>query len=72
MSEDNKTVAYRCPVCFAREKDVVLHKDDKEKYYCAKCSFHGTKEEIVLSYSHLKLKYKNISKRITLEDICKI
>lgn len=72
MYTDNKNVIYRCPVCFARDNDVVLHSGDEGDYYCVKCSFHGSKNEILQNYSNLKTKYKNITTRLTLEDICKI
>lgn len=63
----------RCPYCLYKENDVVLHKcADEDKYYCIKCSFKGTYEEIKENYNVLKQKFKNRCKRITLEDIEKM
>ena len=65
---------YRCPVCFVRENDVVLKKRNDATYYCIKCCFTGTKEEIIQMYDDSKKKYRLMKKRITLEmlenDFC--
>lgn len=66
MSE-KKEVIYRCPVCFARETDVVLHRHENN-YYCAKCSFWGTEQKVREMYADMKKKYTLIAKRITVED----
>lgn len=62
-----KSMIYRCPVCFARENDVVLHKKEDQTYYCVKCSFTGNEEDIREMYGDLKKKYRLMTKRITLE-----
>ena len=37
----------RCPQCFAKDIDVFLHYDeDEEEFYCYKCCFTGTLEEV--------------------------
>lgn len=72
MPDTDKGLRYRCPVCFARENDVVLHQRANGSYYCVKCSFWGSREEILNSYSALKKKYHNLTKRITLEEIRKL
>lgn len=69
MSSVNKTIKYRCPVCFARENDVPLHQKGEGDFYCVKCSFTGDEAEILKSYDDLKQKYHNRTKRITLEEI---
>lgn len=70
----NSKMIYRCPVCFVRENDVVLKKRNDGTYYCIKCSFTGTKEEIIQMYDDSKKKYRLMKKRITLEmlenDFC--
>lgn len=68
MSE-KKQIIYRCPVCFARENDVVINKDQGGIYRCVKCSFFGTEEKIQEMYRDMKKKYTCIAKRITLEDL---
>lgn len=59
---------YRCPVCFAREIDVILHKAG-EQYYCTKCSFTGNEDCVLEMYEDLKKKYRFINTRITLDDL---
>lgn len=74
MSESRKIPKLlRCPYCLFKENDVVLHKStDNDKYYCAKCSFTGSYDEIKKNYSVLKQKFTNRCKRITLDDIEKM
>ncbi len=68
MSE-KKHIIYRCPVCLARENDVVINKYKDGLYRCVKCSFVGTETEIKQMYQDYKKKYRYITKRITLEDL---
>jgi hypothetical protein len=68
MSVDKeKPMIYRCPVCFSRENDVPLFRDDRG-YYCVKCSFTGTKEDILEMYGDLKKKFQNRRVRYTIEE----
>ena len=70
MSECSKAaMIYRCPVCFARENDVVLHGDGSGGFYCIKCSFTGTEQDIQSAYGNLKIKYRNLTRRLSLEEI---
>lgn len=64
-----KEIIYRCPVCFARENDVVLHRHEDSSYYCVKCSFAGSVEEIREMYADLKKKYRLMTTRVTMEDL---
>lgn len=69
MSESRKKLKIlRCPYCLAKENDVLLHKEG-EGYYCVKCSFTGSYEEIMQLYARHKEKFVNRTKRITLEEI---
>ena len=65
---EKKVITYRCPVCFARENDVVIQKYDGV-YRCVKCSFFGSEEQIREMYADLRQKYTLRTKRITLEDM---
>lgn len=58
----------RCPFCLGKENDVLLRKNDSE-FYCVKCSFRGTREEIMQYYALHKKRFANRTKRITLEEI---
>ena len=65
---EKKVIIYRCPVCFARENDVVIKKYDGV-YRCVKCSFFGSEEQIQEMYADLRQKYTLRTKRITVEDM---
>lgn len=58
---------YRCPVCFSRENDVPLLKDNVG-YYCVKCSFTGSRQDITGMYEDLKKKFRLRKVRFTLEE----
>lgn len=68
---EKKMIIYRCPVCFARENDVVINKYDGV-YRCVKCSFFGSEEQIQEMYADLRQKYTLRTKRITVEDMEKM
>ena len=65
---EKKVIIYRCPVCFARENDVYIHKYGGV-YRCVKCSFFGTEEQIRQMYADLQKKYTLRTTRITMEDL---
>lgn len=67
-----KDLILRCPVCFSRENDVVLHRKTDGSLYCVKCSFTGDDELVQEMYRDLKKKYKLMTTRITLEDLEKL
>ena len=68
MSDTEKSpLIFRCPVCFARENDVVLR-----QRYCIKCSFTGTEGDIRDMYRDMKKKYRLITTRIPLEELEKL
>jgi len=58
----------RCPVCFSRENDVVLFREG-DRLYCIKCSFTGTEAEVREMYGRMRIKYRLIAERVTLEDL---
>lgn len=63
-----KVITYRCPVCFARENDVVIRKYDGI-YRCVKCSFFGSEEQIRQMYGELRKKYTLRTTRVTMEEL---
>ena len=69
MGEKN-LITYRCPVCFARENDIVIH-NYNGIYRCIKCSFFGTEAELKNMYEDLRKKYTLRTTRITIEDFDK-
>ena len=68
---EKKVISYRCPVCFARENDVVIRKYDGV-YRCTKCSFFCSEEQIRKMYADLREKYTLRTTRITMEDMEKM
>ena len=56
---------YRCPWCLNRELDVDTARDtDKKEYYCFRCAFHGTEEDILALYEQFKGKYGRLKERV--------
>lgn len=64
-----RNIIYRCPICLAREIDIVLHHTQDERYYCTKCSFTGTEADIRNHYEVLRQKFRLMQTRLTLEEI---
>ena len=57
---------YRCPQCFMRDIDMDMFYDpDKKEYYCLRCQFHGSEEEVLTKNEEVRLKYKDMLKRFT-------
>ena len=58
MSQAKKgRLNYRCPQCFNRDIDMDLFFDeDKKEYYCLRCCFHGTEEEVLAQNEQCKHK----------------
>lgn len=63
-------INYRCPHCIFRDIDFDLMYDKQaDQFYCLRCNWEGTESEILADYASYKLKYKDILKRYTVEDI---
>lgn len=67
----NSTMILRCPVCLSRENDVPLFEDEKG-FYCIKCSFTGTENDINAMYAGIRKKFLKIGKRYTMEELSKM
>jgi len=67
MAEHRENVILRCPVCFARENDVVLLREDKT-FYCVKCGFEGDEARVRELYADQQKKYRWRARRVTLEE----
>jgi len=67
MVDDRKSVILRCPVCFARENDVVLLRDGDD-FYCVKCSFTGSETRVRELYADQQKKYRWRQRRLTLDE----
>ena len=56
---------YRCPVCFARDIDMDMFYDEaKDEYYCLRCSYHGTEEDVLNLDERFKGKYGRLKERV--------
>jgi len=58
-------MSLRCPVCLGRDMDIVLLRD-KEGYYCVKCSFTGSAEDVEDAYTHFRSRFRLRGKRLAL------
>ena len=56
---------YRCPSCFMRDIDMdMFYDEDKKEYYCLRCSFHGSEEEVLTLNEQAKYRYKLMRYRV--------
>ena len=55
---------YRCPSCFMRDLDIDMFYDkEKKEYYCLRCQFTGTEEEVLAGNEGVRKKYKAMHHR---------
>ena len=60
---------YRCPCCFMRDIDMDMFFDkEKGEYYCLRCQFRGTEEEVLAKNEMARFRYKDMYRRFTFED----
>ncbi len=56
---------YRCPRCFMRDIDIDMFYDDSAKqYYCIRCCFTGTEDEVLALNEQIKEKYGRLRQRV--------
>ncbi len=56
---------YRCPSCFMRDIDVDMFYDkDKQEYYCLRCQYTGTEDDVLEKNKMARFRYKKIADRI--------
>lgn len=57
---------YRCPSCFMRDVDVDMFFDkDKNEYYCIRCQYVGTEEDVLQKNQMARFRYKHMMRRFT-------
>lgn len=57
---------YRCPRCLMREIDMdMLYDEDRDEYYCLRCSFTGDENEVKRLNQLFREKYRDRLTRIT-------
>lgn len=66
MSQSSKgKLNYRCPSCFMRDIDMdMFYDEEKKEYYCLRCSFRGTEEEVLKLNEQAKYRYRLLKKRV--------
>ena len=64
---------YRCPSCFMRDLDIDMFYDrDKGEYYCIRCQFTGTEQEVEDRNQMARFRYGFIDRRFLPEDFEKL
>ncbi len=57
---------YRCPLCLRRDIDMdMLFDNEKNEYYCIRCSFKGTEDEVKVRNAETRRRYVDRKSRIT-------
>ncbi|MCR5627628.1 MAG: hypothetical protein K6F99_09930 [Lachnospiraceae bacterium] len=57
---------YRCPSCFVRDIDVDMFYDsEKKEYYCLRCQYTGSEEDVLEKNRMARFRYKDMLKRFT-------
>ncbi len=67
MAQSSKgKLNYRCPSCFMRDLDLDMFYDsDKKEYYCLRCCYTGSEEDVKQKNEMARFRYRNMLKRIT-------
>ncbi|MBQ1326637.1 MAG: hypothetical protein IIY49_01225 [Eubacterium sp.] len=67
MAQSSKgKLNFRCPSCFLRDLDIDMFYDkDKKQYYCLRCQYEGTEEDVLRDNEIVRFRYKLMHTRIT-------
>jgi len=56
---------FRCPSCFMRDIDIDMFFDDsKKEYYCLRCGFMGSEEDVLRLNEMARYRYRAINQRV--------
>lgn len=56
---------YRCPSCFMRDIDIDMFYDEaRQEYYCLRCCFTGTEEEVLELDRMARFRYRALKLRV--------
>ena len=56
---------FRCPSCFMRDIDIDMFYDsEKKEYYCLRCCFHGTEEQVETLNELARYRYGRLKMRV--------
>lgn len=66
MSQSTKgKLNFRCPSCFMRDIDMDMFFDEsKEEYYCLRCGFVGSEEDVLRLNEQARYRYKLMKFRV--------
>ena len=65
QSEKGK-LNYRCPSCFMRDLDIdMLYDKEKKEYYCIRCQYTGTEEDVLAKNEMARFRYGAMYRRFT-------
>ena len=57
---------FRCPSCFMRDLDIDMFYDkEKQEYYCIRCQYTGSEEDVLKTNELARFRYGFISRRFT-------
>ena len=60
---------FRCPSCFIRDIDVdMFYDEDKKEYYCLRCQYVGSEEDVLQKNELIRLRYRDMMTRFTSFD----
>ena len=66
MAQSSKgKLNFRCPSCFMRDIDMdMFYDEEKKEYYCLRCAFHGSGEDVRRLNEQAKYRYKRLKMRV--------
>ena len=66
MAQSSKgKLNFRCPSCFMRDIDIDMFYDsDKKEYYCLRCCFHGTEQQVEALNEQARYRYGRLKMRV--------
>ena len=66
MAQSSKgKLNYRCPSCFMRDIDMdMFYDEEKHEFYCLRCGFRGTEEDVLKLNQQARYRYRLIDKRV--------
>ncbi len=60
---------FRCPACFMRDLDIDMFYDaEKKEYYCLRCCYTGTEEDVQAKNQMARVRYRAMLKRFDHYD----
>ena len=56
---------FRCPSCFMRDIDIdMFYDEEKKEYYCLRCSFSGSEEDVLRLNEMARYRYRAMKMRV--------